>query len=100
MSQKRDIDKTWPSKKIHLREAQDDLNSLPIAGSMFPNPQKANFIDMTDIVIQRLQQEQARLAHHHIQYLYSPTPVSYTAHVVTITMPPPAKEPVSITSYQ
>ena len=51
------IDKTWPNMKIHLREAQDYLSSLPIAGYMSPKPQQENFTDTTDIVTQRLLQE-------------------------------------------
>ena len=56
--------------KIHLRESQDDLSSVPIAGSMFHNPQQANFATTTDVVTQRLLQEQASLANHHMQDLY------------------------------
>ena len=67
------IDKTWPNMKIHPHEAHDDLSSLPIAGSMFPNTQQSNFKDMTDIVTQSLLQEQASLSHHQIQDLYLPT---------------------------
>ena len=36
------IDKTRVNMEIHLREAQYDIRSLPISGSMFPNPQQAN----------------------------------------------------------
>ena len=36
--------------KTHLHEAQDDIISLPDAGSMFPNPQQANFMSITDMV--------------------------------------------------
>ena len=56
-------DKTWTNMKTHLREAQDDLSSLPVAGYMFPNTQQANFTTITDMVSQRLLQEQASLAH-------------------------------------
>ena len=91
MAQKPAIDKTWPNMKIHLRESQDDLSSLPISGSMFQNPKQENFTDMTDIFTQRLLQEQASRDHHQIQYIYSPTPGSYTAPVGTITTPPPVQ---------
>ena len=62
MAQKPATDKNWANMKIHLREAQDDLNSLPISGSMFHNPQQSNFTPVTDVVTQSLIQEQAILA--------------------------------------
>ena len=98
MAQKPTIDKTWPNMKIYLREAQDDLSSLPISGSLLPNTQQANFTDMTAIVTHRLLQEQASLACHQIQDLYSPTPGSYTASVGNIITPPLAQEPITPTS--
>ena len=55
--------------KTHLREAQDDLISLPVDGSMFPNTQQANFTAITDMVSQRLLQEQASLAHQQLHEL-------------------------------
>ena len=67
---------------------------------MLPNLQQANFTDVTDIVTQRLLQEQASLDHHQIQDLYLSTPGSYTAPVGNITTPPPAQEPVTPTSDQ
>ena len=69
-------DKTWPNMKTHLREAQDDLSSLPVAGSMFPNAQQANFTAISDIVNHRLLHEQASLAQQQLQELYTPPPGS------------------------
>ena len=53
--------KTWANMKIHLREAQDDLNSLLITSSMLPNTQHTNFDAMTNVVTQHLLQEQASI---------------------------------------
>ena len=81
--------------KIHLREAQDDLSSLPVSSSMFPNPQQANFAAMTDMATQRLLYEQASLAQHQMQGLHSPTAGSYSTPVGTLEIPSPAPEPVT-----
>ena len=49
-NRKEPADKTWTNLKSHMREAQNDLRSLPVAGSMYghaPNPhllQQANFL--------------------------------------------------------
>ena len=77
--------------KIHLCEAQDYLSSFPIAGSMFANPQQANFAAMTNVVTQRLLQEHASLANQNMQDLCSPPPGSYTFPVRSITTPPPGQ---------
>ena len=50
-------EKTWSNTKIHLLEAQDNLRSLPVSGSMFPNPQQANSTAIADMVTHRLLQE-------------------------------------------
>ena len=84
--------------KIHLREAQDDLSSLPVAGSMFSNPQQANFTAITDMVTQRLLQEQNSLAQHQMQNLYYLPPVYYSAPVGTLAKPPLAPEPITLNS--
>ena len=90
-------DKTWTNTKTHLREAQDDLSSLPVAGSMFPNTQQANFTAITDMVSQRFLQEQASLAHQQLHELYTPPPSFYQTLDGTAATPPPAQEPVTPT---
>ena len=70
------VDKTWQNMKTHLREAQDDLSSLPVTGSMYPNPQQANFAAITELVTQRILQEQANNANHQTHDLYVPPPSS------------------------
>ena len=83
--------KTWYNMKTHLREAQYELISLPVAGSMFPNTQQANFTSITDMVNQRFLQEQASLAHQKMQELYTPPPGSYRTLDCTSATPPPAQ---------
>ena len=81
-------EKTWPNMKIHLREAQDDLSSLPVAGSMFPNAQQANFTAMTDQLGQRLLHEQASQAQQQLHELYAPPPGSYNGNDPSVASPP------------
>ena len=78
--------KTWPNMKVHLREAQDDLSSLPVAGSMHPNPQQANFATITEIVTQRILQEQANLANHQLQDIYELPPVHYARRCSSVSV--------------
>ena len=88
-------EKTWPNMKIYLREAQDDLSSLPVAGFIYPNPQQANLTSVTDIITQRLLQEQANLAQYHMQDLYAPPHDSYATPVGTITTSTPPQAPTT-----
>ena len=62
-------DKTWTNMKTRLREAQDNLSSLTVAGSMFSNTQQANFTAINDMFSQSLLQEQASLAHQQLHEL-------------------------------
>ena len=86
--------------KTYLREAQDNLSSLPVAGSMFPNTQQANFTAITDMVSQQLLQEQVSLAHQKLHELYTPPPGFYQTLDGTAATPPPAQESVILTSDQ
>ena len=86
--------------KTHLREAQDNLSSLTVAGSMFSNTQQANFTAINDMFSQSLLQEQASLAHQQLHELYTPPPGSYQTLDGTAATPPPAQEPVTPTSDQ
>ena len=91
----------------HRREARDNLSSLPVAGSMYPNPQQANFSAITKLVTQRILQEQANIATHHTHDLYVPPPGSYQPSPVpfqtpssALATPPPAPEPITPVSDQ
>ena len=86
--------------KTRLREAQDNLSSLPVAGSMFPNTQQANFTAITDMVSQRFLHEQASLSHQKLHELYTPPLGAYQTLDGTAAAPTPEQEPVTPTSDQ
>ena len=58
-NKKQVADKTWTNMKLHMREAQTDLSSLPVAGSLYPNAHQANFANLSHQVHQRLIHDQA-----------------------------------------
>ena len=93
-------EKTWPNMKVHLREAQDDLSSLPVAGSMHPNPQQANFSTITEMVTQRILQEQANLANHQVQDIYELHPANFPPPASSVATPTTATEDVTPVSNQ
>jgi hypothetical protein len=53
-------ERTWPNMTEHLRDAQTDLSSLPTAGDVYHQqpPHQANLATITDLVLQRLLDEQ------------------------------------------
>jgi hypothetical protein len=55
--------KTWPNMKTHLWTVQEDLSSLPVASSMFPNLNHANCTASPDLYAHQAYQEHANLAH-------------------------------------
>jgi hypothetical protein len=49
-------ERTWENMMAHLRDAQSDLSSLPMAGNMYhqPPPHQANITTMAELVAQHL----------------------------------------------
>jgi hypothetical protein len=98
-------DRTWPNMKTHLRDAQDDLSALPTASAMYhqqaPFPHQANIATITDMVAQRLMDNQA---HHERAYaeMYEqqfgpppPAPAPVPTPAPAPVFAPPIPEPIA-----
>lgn len=92
-------ERTYTHMKTHMRNAQDDLSSLPIsAGQMYhqqpPPPFQANVAEMADMVAQQLLQHPSHLDRaYSMQHGYPQPPPGYSGPPIEPPAPPPPATP-------
>ena len=62
---------------------------------MYPNPYQSKFSTITEMVTQRILQEQANLANHEMQDIYELPPATFPPPASSVATPPPATEAVT-----